>query len=343
MIRTNDTGVVTALLEHGMLQVSLDGSDMEIPVFEEDIVHYTDPLRDQIFAKAKVVPAPKKYQAEPPPPRTVSENQYAILRSSGVQIAFDPAFRSDASIEKYLIFLINDTRYEVVYNFVLSFNGRVAKQQDGKLEAVTALQVGELTFDQLNESPEVELSCWRVTTEGPGAELKKVLKIKPQQFFKKVLTAPLLNRPVHLFRIFENIKDEPSGKQDGEDLLTYTKRQATPAKFLSSQYHSGHVPHEVREKAEFSPEIDLHIEQLAENWAKLSNAEILQIQLRHFDAFIEKSIRLGVERVFIIHGLGTGRLRDTIATRLLRIPEVKTFKNEYHPRYGHGATEVIFE
>lgn len=335
--------MVTALLEQGMLQVSLDGGDMEIPVFEEDIVHYSDPLRDQVFTKAKVVPAPKKYQAEPPPPRTASENQYAILRSSGVQLAFDPSFRSDASIEKYLIFLINDTRYEVVYNFALSFNGRLSKQQDGKLEAVSALQVGEFTFDQLNESPEVELSCWRVTTEGPGAHLNKKLKIKPQQFFNKVLTAPLLNRPVHLFRIFENIKDEPADKKESEDLLAYTKRQATPAKFLPGQTQSRQMPHEVREKAEFSPEIDLHIEQLTESWAKLSNAEILHIQLRHFDAFMEKSIRLGVERVFIIHGLGTGRLRDTIATRLLRIPEVKTFKNEYHPRYGHGATEVIFD
>lgn len=341
LIRTNDTGVVTALLEQGMLQVSLDGGDMEIPVFEEDIVHYSDPLRDQVFAKAKVVPAPKKYQAEPPPPRTVSENQYAILRSSGVQLAFDPVFRSDASIEKYFIFLINDTRYEVVYDIALSFNSRRTRQQDGKLEAVSALQVGEMTFDQLNESPEIELSCWRVTTEGPGAQLNKVLKIKAKQFFSKVLTAPLLNRPVHLFRIFENIKDEPADKKEGEDLLAYTKRQATPAKFLPT--HPSHMPHEVREKAEFSPEIDLHIEQLAENWAKLSNAEILQIQLRHFDAFMEKSIRIGVERVFVIHGLGTGRLRDTIATRLLRIPEVKTFKNEYHPRYGHGATEVIFD
>ncbi len=341
LVRTSDTGVVTALLEHGMLQVLLDGGDMEIPVFEEDIVHYSDPLKNQVFAKAKVVPAPKKYQAEPPPPRTASENQYAILRSSGVQLAFDPSFRNDASIEKYLIFLINDTRYEVVFDIKFSLKGKLVKQQEGKMDAVSALQITELSFDQLNESPEVNLTCWRITTEGPGTQLTKNLKIKPQQFFNKVLTAPLLNRPVHLFRIFENLKDEPADKKESEDLVAYTKRQATPAKFSPTKLK--HMPHEVRELAEFVPEIDLHIEQLTQSWAKLSNAEILHIQLRHFDAFIDKAIRLGVERVFVIHGLGTGRLRDTISSRLLRIPEVKTFKNEFHPRYGHGATEVIFD
>ncbi len=341
LIRTGDTGMVTALLDHGMLQVELDGSKMEIPVFEEDIVHYNDPLRDQLFTSAKVVPAPKKYKAEPPPPRSVAENQYAILRSSGVQLAFDPVFRNDASIEKYLIFLINDTRYEVVFDLKLSLKGKVFKQQEGKLDAVSALQIGELSFDQLNDSPEADLSCWRITTEGRGAELHKNLKIKPQQFFKKVLTAPLLNRPVHLFRIFENLKEDPSEKTGGEDLLEYTKRQAAPAKFIPGK--TKHPPHEVREMAEFLPEIDLHIEQLTSSWAKMNNAEILQIQLRHFDTFMEKAIRLGVERVFIIHGLGTGRLRDSIATRLVRIPEVSTFKNEFHPRYGYGATEVIFD
>jgi dsDNA-specific endonuclease/ATPase MutS2 len=44
----------------------------------------------------------------------------------------------------------------------------------------------------------------------------------------------------------------------------------------------------------------------------------------------------------VIHGLGKGKLKNEIATRLINHPEVKTFKNEYHPKYGFGATEIIF-
>jgi len=63
---------------------------------------------------------------------------------------------------------------------------------------------------------------------------------------------------------------------------------------------------------------------------------------KHFDRFIDKAIRLGVPRVYVIHGIGKGKLKNMIASRLIQIPEVQTFKNEYHPRYGWGATEVIF-
>ncbi|MBK6929627.1 MAG: Smr/MutS family protein [Saprospirales bacterium] len=49
-----------------------------------------------------------------------------------------------------------------------------------------------------------------------------------------------------------------------------------------------------------------------------------------------------VPRVFIIHGVGEGKLRETIADELRRRPEVHKFKNEYHTKYGYGATEVVF-
>ena len=73
----------------------------------------------------------------------------------------------------------------------------------------------------------------------------------------------------------------------------------------------------------------------------MSNAEIVRIQLAAFENYLNKAINLGVDRFFVIHGLGKGRLRNEIATRLLKHPQVQTFKNEYHAKYGYGATEVV--
>lgn len=94
--------------------------------------------------------------------------------------------------------------------------------------------------------------------------------------------------------------------------------------------------------ASFVQEIDLHAEKLSSDAHKMNNAEILRLQIQHFDNYMRKAIQIGVDRVFIIHGLGKGRLRDSIASRLIRMPEVVTFRNEYHPKYGYGATEVVF-
>ena len=45
---------------------------------------------------------------------------------------------------------------------------------------------------------------------------------------------------------------------------------------------------------------------------------------------MEEAVRQGVERVFIIHGIGKGHLRNLITATLIRNPNVITFKNEFH-------------
>jgi dsDNA-specific endonuclease/ATPase MutS2 len=93
--------------------------------------------------------------------------------------------------------------------------------------------------------------------------------------------------------------------------------------------------------ATFKNEIDLHIENLSDHPQKIQKGQILSTQLRHFEEYMDRAIRLGAERVFIIHGLGEGKLRDAVAKRLAAMPEVKSFVNDYHPLYGYGATEVV--
>ena len=121
-------------------------------------------------------------------------------------------------------------------------------------------------------------------------------------------------------------------KVEKEDLKSYTKKNLKPVQKKRSNYLR-FDDLDINEVAAFSPEIDLHIEKLDPSAIKRSNAEIIRIQLKHCDDFLAKAIRLGQERVFIIHGIGKGRLRDSIASRLIQMPEVVSFKNEFHPRY----------
>jgi dsDNA-specific endonuclease/ATPase MutS2 len=45
----------------------------------------------------------------------------------------------------------------------------------------------------------------------------------------------------------------------------------------------------------------------------------------------------------VVHGVGTGRLRDEIHDILRLKKEVKSFVNRYDPRFGYGATEIFFQ
>lgn len=329
---SHDKGVVTEILDKELLMVQLDGEDMEIPVFAEDLERAENESPGR--TSAKIISSPTPPKTPPARPAATIETQYAILKSFGIQLAFDPALEG-----AFRLYLLNDTNYDYLFHFAFRSDGKTKFDTDGKINAMSALELGMMPIDDLNAAPEARLECRKIMTDGPGPAMRKELKIKAKKFFSKTVTAPILNRPVHLYRIFDRNESSPEHVKQEEDLKTYTLRKAVPR---SRRDNLVQLPHEVAEYAGFIPEIDLHIENLTERSDKMSNAEIMRIQLSHFENFMDKALRVGAERVFIIHGVGKGRLRDAIATRLMQMDSVKTFQNNYHPRYGFGATEVIF-
>lgn len=335
---TGESGVITALLGEGMMQVRLDSDpDLEIPAFEEDLIRDVD--AEPVSAGAKFVPGKQEKQPEPPPRRKLNA-QYLILKPKGLQLAFEPMPGRDDTVTRYKAWLINDTPYEFLLEFDLYTATRDVIILDDKITATTALELGDLLYDDLNDSLETSVSIQRITTEGLEAPLRNNFKIRPKQFFNNVQTVPILNLLAHHFLLFDSF--EGKKENDAEDLKNYTKQKANRPKSDRFSNSSPYNAYNVEEFANFIPEIDLHIENLINGHARLDKGEILRIQMLHFQRFLEKAIRLGAPRVFVIHGVGEGKLRDAIATRLRENPEVAKFKNEYHPKYGYGATEVIF-
>jgi dsDNA-specific endonuclease/ATPase MutS2 len=80
-----------------------------------------------------------------------------------------------------------------------------------------------------------------------------------------------------------------------------------------------------------------------DDWHNLSNGEILNIQLREFEKWYELAVAHRQANLIIIHGVGSGRLRDEIHDALRLKKEVKSFVNQYHPSFGYGATEIYFQ
>ena len=86
-----------------------------------------------------------------------------------------------------------------------------------------------------------------------------------------------------------------------------------------------------------------NIEKLSNDWQHLSNAEILDIQLKEFEKWYVIALAHFQQNLIVIHGVGTGRLRDEIHDILRLKKEVKSFVNQYHPSFGYGATEIFFQ
>ena len=336
---TGESGVIAAQLDDGMLLVRLNNDpDLEIPAFEEDLVRDTD--AEPLLAGAKFI-AGKQEPKPAPPPRREIKGQYLILKPRGVQLAFEPMPGRDGNVSRYKAWLINDTPTEFLFELELFTAKETILEEEGKLPATTALELGDLLYDDLSDLPEVEVAIRRITTAGPEVPLTRGLRIRPKQFFNSLNTAPILNVPAYHFLLFDSF-EQPENKQPDTDLRDYTRQNVRERRNVREPDNGWFKPFDVTEFAHFEPEIDLHIENLVNGYAKIDPGEILRIQMRHFEGFLEKAIRLGVPRVFVIHGVGEGKLRDAIAARLRAHPAVAKFKNEYHAKYGYGATEVIF-
>lgn len=89
-----------------------------------------------------------------------------------------------------------------------------------------------------------------------------------------------------------------------------------------------------------APEIDLHIENLLDNWQRLSNYDILQYQLRHFRKMLDRYMEQRQPRVIVIHGKGEGVLRNEIRMELLKYTNIEFLDGSYL-EYGGGATEIL--
>jgi len=87
-------------------------------------------------------------------------------------------------------------------------------------------------------------------------------------------------------------------------------------------------------------EIDLHIQHLVDDYKHLSNAEIMQIQLKKFRKEMEHAIKNHYHKIVFIHGVGNGVLRTEILRELRSYSGVRYIDAPFE-KYGFGATEVI--
>ncbi len=88
-------------------------------------------------------------------------------------------------------------------------------------------------------------------------------------------------------------------------------------------------------------EVDLHINELVDSLAGLSNADMLKVQTDYFRRCMEQAEIEKMTKLIFIHGVGQGTLKNEIMRYLRNTRGIEFFDAPY-ARYGLGATEVRF-
>lgn len=337
--RTGDTGTVSELLGEDLVQVRLDNGLGHIPVPTEALTYEFEAPDGKASQGARFVPGKSSAPREQDP---VNLNLgYTILNPWGVQLAFDPVLLIDAEPDRYRVYLINDTGLGLIFQVKLSLGREQAWNRVGRIDGTAFFELGDLRHAELNDQPVIEIEVRPQLEGGTGPRHHQLLKIKPKQFFTRMLTAPLLNRKVHHYIVFPTISTLSTPKQKKEDLANYTLREAKKPKREPSLRRVTATPDPL-ELANFPRQIDLHISALIKDTDKLDRKQYLSTQLIHFRRYVQRAYNLGIDQVYVIHGVGDGTLKDAIARELKAMAFVREFKNEFHENYGVGATRVAF-
>jgi len=89
--------------------------------------------------------------------------------------------------------------------------------------------------------------------------------------------------------------------------------------------------------------IDLHAENFLSGYQHMEANDILFRQISHFKNFLEKAIRYNLHKIYVVHGIGKGVLKTEIEKVLKKYPEVSSYNNDFHARFGFGATEIFLD
>ena len=87
-------------------------------------------------------------------------------------------------------------------------------------------------------------------------------------------------------------------------------------------------------------EVDLHINELLDSVAGLSNAEILRVQMDKFNEVMRSNQKKKGQKIVFIHGKGEGVLRKEIEKELRRSYKSCYYQDASFQQYGFGATQV---
>jgi hypothetical protein len=238
----------------------------------------------------------------------------------------------DEVVEELKIHLINRTSTAYKFIYTLNYFGKADFDLKNELLPFQDFYLHDIPFEHLNDSPTFDFEFSLLQPQKNKVEhYEASLRLKPKQLFAKIEEIRTKGEATFSHRLFENYPDKLE-----DDKVELGALAAKEYKMYNAAKAKQHL-----EPARSV--VDLHIEKITDDWKGLGNHEIVTLQLKTFEKYYDLAVAHMQPSLTVIHGVGTGRLRDEIHEELKHRKEVKTFVNQYHPAFGYGATEIFFE
>ena len=334
ILHSNEEGQVVDIINDKMMMVDVKGVTFPVYMDQVDFPYF------KIFSEKKFFPVKKEKQFVDDVRKEKQSKEKRI--ADGVWLTFLPVMDTDefgdVVVEELKIHLINRT--ETAYNFYykLHYFGKPDFELKNVVQPFEDFYLHDVDFADLNDSPSFDFDFTlpepdkRPAHKGGKADHFEVsVKLKAKPLFAKIEELKQKNQATFSHLLFETYPDKVI-----EDTVERGSLAAKGYKIYEASKARQHL-----EPARSV--IDLHIEKIVDDWKRISNYEIVSLQLKIFEKYYHLAIAHHQHSLIVIHGVGEGVLRNEIHDMLRLKKEVKSFVNQYHPLYGYGATEIFFQ
>lgn len=327
ILHSNEQGEITDIINDKMVMVNVGGVNFPVYMDQIDFPYFRQFTSQKLFPQKKEKKYVDDVRKEKTPPHKIVD---------GVWLSFLPVMDidefGDDVVEELKVHIINRTYHSYKFFYKLQFFGKSEFELKNQVNSFADFYLHDVPFADMSDSPVFTFEFSLMQPEKSKSDFYEAsIKMKPKQLFDKIEEIKKKGEATFSYRLFEHYPDKPPEEKFEKHSLT-TRRE----KIYAANEVREHLP---------PPRtvIDLHIEKLMDDWHSLSNGEILNIQLKEFEKWYDLATAHRQSHLIVIHGVGSGRLRDEIHDVLRLKREVKSFINQYHPSFGYGATEIYFQ
>jgi Smr domain-containing protein len=333
---SNDEGEVVEIINDKMVMIDVRG--VKFPAYTDQL----DFPYFKRFTQGKLVPPgkkTKKYVDQLPPEKPVAgKKKEPVARlGEGVWLTFLPIFDNDEFgddvVESLKVYLVNSSATGYRFDYRLNYAGQSDFELEGQLPAGQDFYLHDVPFSNLNDNPVFECEFSLLTPDKTRADhFETSLKLRAKQVFSRIGEIRKKGEATFSFRLFDTYPFKP------------VEESADTRGLLSGSGFRVYEASKARQHLQPArSELDLHAEKLTDKPDALDSFEILTLQLQTFEKYFDLAVAHRLPGMIVIHGVGSGKLRDELHEILRVKRNVKSFINRYDPRYGYGATEIFFQ
>jgi hypothetical protein len=323
VLHTKEEGNVVEIISDQMVLIEVRG--IRFPAYMDQIDF---PYFDRFTKKNVYQPKPTcVYIDEVPPEKKTKLIQHD---DAGVWLYFLPMVEwdefNDEIITGFKVYLQNKNTRAYRFNYQLISEDTCTFELQSDITASHDFYLHDISFESFSDNPNFIFDFHSMKPDGTLASSHTVSKkIRSKQVFKMAEDMKQKNEPSIRLELFNEWPVFVPAKKDYPVKTGSVKNNSVARPVLQ--------PRTV---------VDLHIEKITDRTKGLDNYTILQMQIQEFEKWFDVALCHRLQKMIVIHGIGTGRLKEELHEVLKTKQMVSSFINQYHPSYGYGATEIFF-